>query len=66
MKYTAAAAVTLFTVTAATAGSLDVPADPPVMAPVVIEEAAASSSAPAPLLVLGLTAAVVFGAAAAH
>lgn len=64
MKHFAIAAVILGAASAATAGSLDAPADPPVIAPAVIAEDAASSSAPSAMFVLALMTVAMFGAAA--
>ena len=64
-KFLAAAALVTIA-TASTARSYDAPADPPVMPPVIIEDQAASSSAPSGALVMALTTIVVFGAALAN
>ncbi len=66
MKRTIAAALCAMTFAAsAQAGGPEVPVEPMVMAPVIVEEQAASSSAPTPHLVLGVALIAVLFAAAA-
>ena len=65
MKHSAFAIFFIALATSASAGNYDAPADPPVMAPVVIEQAAEASSAPSAAFVLGLITLAVFGTAAA-
>ncbi len=65
MKKLAAAAALLTLTNAAEAGSYDDPIVEPVMAPAMIEEEAASSSAPSGALVITLATLIVFGAAIA-
>ncbi len=66
MKSLAAAAMFIALTNTVHAGSLDDPIVEPVMAPVMIEEEAASSSAPSGALVITLATIAVFGAALAN